>query len=361
MNRVDTSSTKLTSQTCGTSVQRLNVREIARRARVSTATVSRAINRIPTVDQYLARRVWKVVEDLGYYPNTQARALVSGHSRSLGVIVPELSNPFFAEIVQAFENVAVDHGYEILLSSIHESSCGMELVARRMIERRVDGVAALTFGMKESVMKDLLLHGIFLVTIDSESQIPGVNNIRIEYRDGIRQAVQHLAALRHERIAFVAGPEYLTCTQVRTRAFDEAMAEIGLKASREFVATGDHSAESGMKALRDLWSMSPRPTAILCSSDITAIGVLAQAYECGISVPHQLSVVGFDDIQLAQFTVPPLTTVRISQADLAMGAFQVLVSDGRTLTSSENDGHVVKTGLVLRHSTALRTVSESVE
>ena len=351
MHNGDLSATKSTSDTAA-SVPQLNLREIAKRARVSTATVSRAINRIPSVNPYLAKRVWKVVEDLGYYPNTQARALVSGHSRILGLIVSALTNAFFAEVVQAFEGLAVQHGYEILLSSAVDNPHRMKLVVRRMIERRVDGVAALTFGIEESTIKDLSIHNVPVVLLDSTSQVPGFSRICIDYENGIRQAVQHLAALRHGRIAFVGSPEHLTCAQVRKAAFQQAMAEIGLEAPRGLILTGDHSPESGIKALRELWCMPARPTAILCSNDLTATGVLAEAYQCGISVPNQLSVVGLDDIGPAQFTAPPLTTVRISQTDLAIRAFQMLTNRDKTLGSS--DEYVLNTSLVLRRSTALR-------
>src|SRR5712672_1431277 len=127
----------------------MDIREIARRAKVSTATVSRTINRVPTVDPQLAKRVWKVVEELGYYPNSQARALVSGKSRIFGLIVSEITNPFFPEIVQAFEDIAVQHNYEILLSSPGHDPKRVAAAVRRMIERRVEGVAVMTFGMEE--------------------------------------------------------------------------------------------------------------------------------------------------------------------------------------------------------------------
>ena len=135
----------------------MDIREIAKRARVSTATVSRAINRIPTVDPQLAKRVWKVVEELGYYPNTQARALVSGRTRIFGLIVSEITNPFFPEIVQSFEDIAVQHNYEILLTSTVHDPKRMELSVRRMIERRVEGVAVLTFGMEDSFVRGLAI------------------------------------------------------------------------------------------------------------------------------------------------------------------------------------------------------------
>ncbi len=204
----------------------MDIREIARRARVSTATVSRAINRVPTVDPQLAKRVWKVVEELGYYPNTQARALVSGRSRILGLIVSEITNPFFPEIVQSFEDIAVQHNYEILLSSTIHDPRRMELAVRRMIERRVDGVAILTFGMEESLTQNLRFRKVPLVFVDVGPNVPGVSNIRINYLNGLRQGVQHLAALRHKRIAFVTGPTHLKSALARRAAFEEAMKEI---------------------------------------------------------------------------------------------------------------------------------------
>src|SRR5229473_6898201 len=175
----------------------MNIREIAKRARVSTATVSRTINRIPTVRPQLARRVWKVVEELGYYPNTQARGLVSGRTRIFGLIVSEIINPFFPEIVQSFEDIAVQHNYEILLKSTVHDPKRIELAVRRMIERRVDGVAILTFGMEDSLIEDLRFRKVPLVFVDVGPRMPGVSNIRVHYQEGIREAVQHLAALRH--------------------------------------------------------------------------------------------------------------------------------------------------------------------
>src|SRR6202047_4167778 len=162
----------------------MDIREIARRAKVSTATVSRTINRFPSVDPQLAKRVWKVVEELGYYPNTQARALVSGKSRIFGLVVSEITNPFFPEIVQAFEDIAVQHNYEILLTSTVHNAKRMELAVRRMIERRVDGVAILTFGMEDSLVEDLRFRKVPLVFVDVGPHVAGVRHIPITYHHG---------------------------------------------------------------------------------------------------------------------------------------------------------------------------------
>src|SRR3981189_1199155 len=196
----------------------MDIREIARRAKVSIATVSRTINRVPSVDPQLAKRVWKVVEELGYYPNTQARALVSGRSRIFGLIISEITNPFFPEIVQVFERIAVQHHYEILLTSTGHDPKRVETAGRRMIERRVDGVAVMTFGMEDLLLEDLKLRKVPLVFVDVGPARPRGSTIRIDYLNGIRQGVQHLAALRHERIAFITGPLILKSAGARKQA-----------------------------------------------------------------------------------------------------------------------------------------------
>jgi LacI family transcriptional regulator len=331
----------------------MDIREIAKRAKVSTATVSRTINRVPTVDPQLAKRVWKVVDELGYYPNTQARALVSGKSRIFGLIVSEITNPFFPEVVQSFEDIAVQHNYEILLTSTIHDPKRMELAVRRMIERRVDGVAVLTFGMEESLVEDLRFRKVPLVFVDVGPAVPKVSNIRINYQNGIRQAVQHLAALRHTKIAFVSGPPHLRSALARKSAFEESMREIGLEVLKDYIVAGDHTMEGGMSALVKLAALSERPTAVLCSNDMSAIGVMREAYDCGIAVPQELSVVGFDDIRLAQFTIPPLTTVQMSQKLLAEYAFKSLIAEVEQSHASGGREHELMTNLILRRSTAL--------
>src|SRR6202047_3480999 len=213
----------------------MDIREIAKRAKVSTATVSRTINRVPTVNAQLAKRVWSIVDELGYYPNTQARALVSGRSRIFGLIISEITNPFFPEIVQVFERIAVQHHYEIMLTSTGNDPTRMETAVRRMIERRVEGVAIMTFGMEEVLLEDLKLRKVPLVFVDVGPPRPRVSNIRIDYLHGIRQAVQHLVALRHERIAFISGPLTLASAVARRDAFIRAMTEIGMRVDPELI------------------------------------------------------------------------------------------------------------------------------
>jgi LacI family transcriptional regulator len=330
----------------------VDIRDVARRAKVSTATVSRTVNQVATVDAQLAKRVWKAIEELGYYPNRQARALVSGRSRVFGLIVSEITNPFFPEIVQTFETLAVEQHYEILLTSTIHDPKRMELAVRRMIEGRVDGVAILTFGMEEDLLEHLRFRNLPLVFVDIGPKAPRVSNIRVDYADGIRQAVQHLAALRHERIGFIAGPLRLRSAMARKDAFQASMKEIGLPVKPDFLVEGDHRLEGGKRALKKLAELRERPTAVLCSNDMTAIGVMREAFELNIKVPQDLSVIGFDDIRMAEFLTPPLTTVQMSQSELARFAFEALLKEVKRETPiPEGSEYVLKTHLVLRNST----------
>jgi DNA-binding LacI/PurR family transcriptional regulator len=338
----------------------MNIREVAKRANVSTATVSRTVNHIPTVDPRLAKRVWKVIEELGYRPNIQARTLVSGRSHILGLVVSEITNPFFPEIVQAFESIAVEHGYEILLVSTVHDSKRMDVSVRRMTERRVDGIAVMTFGMEELLLEDRELSNVPLVFVDVGPKRPRVSNIRIDYLTGIRQAVQHLAALRHERIAFISGPLFLKSAISRRAAFQKAMGEIGLEIQKRLVVEGDHTLEGGARAMQSLLALPKRPTAVLCSNDMTALGVMHACHKEGVSIPADLSLAGFDDIKLAQFVLPPLTTVRMSQTDLARIAFQALLTElERKKPSQHGTEYLLETSLVLRDSTAVRNPKAS--
>ncbi len=326
----------------------VNLREIAKRTKLSVATVSRAVNRVPTVDPALARRVWRVVEELGYYPNKQARALVSGKSKTFGLIVSEITNPFFAELIQRFEAIAFEHGYEICATSIGKHTDRTDVALRRMFERRVDGVAVLTFGTEDAVVARLRKHSVPVVFVDAGNE-GNEHGIQINYRNGIRQAIEHLAALRHTRIGFISGPLHVQSARSRRDTFEDCMRKISLPVAPELIATGDHTIQGGMKAFASLLSLSAVPTALICSNDLTAMGVMCEAANRGLSVPRNLSVIGFDDITLAEFTIPPLTTVQMSQATLAEYAFHSLHN---MVEIRPHKKYELMTNLVLRKSTS---------
>jgi LacI family transcriptional regulator len=329
----------------------VSIRDVAKRAGVSIATVSRAVNRIPTVNAELAKRVWRAIDEVGYLPNTQARALVSGRSRMLGLIVSEITNPFFPELVQEFENLAVEQGYEVLIGSTNYESARTESLIRRMLQRNVDGVAVMTFGIEEELVQKLVEREFPLVFVDAGPNLRNIRTIKVDYGEGIRQAVQHLAALGHRRIAFITGPLRLRSAVARRDAFLKSMAELGLTVPQEHIVEGSHTMEGGMTAMDELTSLAELPTAVMCSNDMTAIGVLHALYRTTHLVPEEISVVGFDDIHLAQFMLPPLTTVQMSCKALAAAAVEALRAGIETDNpkAAKTEWHI-STKLVVRQS-----------
>ncbi len=334
-----------------------DIRAVAAMAKVSIATVSRTINGSPLVSDKLSKRVWQAIEQLNYFPNTHARSLVSGRSRILGIIVENITNPFFPELIQNFEEIAVAHGYEILVSSSNSDPAVLTTCVRRMIERKVEGVAMLTFGEEEPVLDQLAFHEIPLVLAEFHLENPKASTILLDYETGIRDAIDHLAKLGHNKIAFLAGPHQIHSAMTRENNFRSAMESAGLPIQKKWLIECDHTLKGGVAGFDRLQALPTRPTAILCSNDMTAIGVLRAAYMQGLRVPEDLSVVGLDDIDFAEFTLPPLTTIRLSRRELARAAFEAL----RQQAEDPGNGRVqreflVSTSLVLRGSTAAPSI-----
>lgn len=322
-------------------------------AKVSIATVSRTINGAPVVSDRLAKRVWQAIKQLNYFPNTHARSLVSGRSRILGIIVENITNPFFPELIQSFEEIAVAHGYEVLVSSSNSNPANLATTIRRMIERKVEGVAMLTFGEEEPVLNQLAFHDIPIVLAEFRIDDPNVSTILLDYKTGIHSAVKHLAELGHRKIAFLAGPHDIHSAVTRENDFRTAMDAVSLPIQKKWVIECDHTLKGGVAGFERLQALSSRPTAILCSNDMTAIGVLRAAYLKGLRVPQDLSVIGLDDIDFAEFTLPPLTTIRLSRSDLAHAAFEALRQQAEETDSPKKQREfLVSTSLVLRGSTA---------
>jgi LacI family transcriptional regulator len=335
-----------------------DIRAVAALAKVSIATVSRTINGSPVVSERLSKRVWQAIEQLNYFPNTHARTLVSGRSRLFGIIVENITNPFFPELIQSFEEVAVANGYEILVSSSNSDPAVLTTCVRRMLERKVEGVAVLTFGEEEPVLDQLAFHDVPIVLAEFKLSEPKASTIVLDYSTGIRAAVEHLAALGHRKIGFLAGPHKLHSAITRQNDFQNSMQMNKMPIQKKWMIECDHTLKGGVIGFGKLQELATRPTAVICSNDMTAIGVLRAAYLQGLRVPQDLSVIGLDDIDFAEFTLPPLTTIRLSRSDLAHAAFDALRQH------AENPGKpalkrefLVSTSLVVRGSTAPPSVA----
>ncbi len=324
--------------------------EVAKRAGVSIATVSRVVNGLASVDKKLAKRVWKAIDELGYVPNQQARALVSGRSRTLGLLVSEITNPFFPELIQSFENIAGENGFEVMVGSTNYNLDHAKLFITRLLQRRVEGVAVMTFRAESPLLDPLIAQDIPLVSIDVSTDAPRSTILEIDYAQGITQAVQHLAVLGHRRIAYAGGPLPHLTNLRRKKAFLDAIRSIGLQAKKPQIFEGAHTFEGGTQAAEQFLEIEDRPTAIVCSNDIMAVGVMRVLARRNIRVPGEMSVVGFDDIHLAEFANPPLTTIRMSREELARSAFSAIqrfINSDATIPPSVRVG----TSLIVREST----------
>lgn len=331
----------------------MSIREVAKRAKVSIATVSRAMNNPGNVDPETVKRVRRAAHELNYFPDSHARSLVSGRSRILGLIVSDITNPFFPELVKGFEDVALRHGYEIMIGSTNYESVRMESCVRRMLERKVEGVAIMTSEMDQPLIEQLVRRKIPSVFLDVGSVCPFMSNIQVDYATGIHQAVNHLLQLGHSRIGFISGPLDLKSARIRRQAFLECLSDTGTLREKELITEGDHTIDGGLAAMTRLLERRVAPTAVLASNDLTAIGAMRAVRRKGLNVPADVSIIGFDDIHFAAFTEPPLTTVALSRWELAENAFRALK---KHIDPQETDRvlaeYTVTPALVVRESTA---------
>lgn len=329
----------------------MNIREIAKRARVSHSTVSRVINGVETVDPRLVRRIQAVIQESGYRPNFQARALARGRTHTVGLVVSELSggNPFFSEVMLYFERAAVEHGYEVLVSFAdtethpdHAAVC-----AARMQERQVEGIAVLTFGM-EQYLRDCPID-VPMVHAGNDRDLPKARNVRINYLPGFRDAAKHLADFGHRRIGYISGRLDWSSMKTRYEAVRRALKSAGLELDKELVVASDHTWSGGAEGMARLLNLAKPPTAVLCCNDVAAVGALKTLGMRGMQAGKDIALVGFDDLTICRYTQPSLTTIEFSPREIARLAFQALIEEiehKKPRTTLE-----YKTRFVLREST----------
>jgi LacI family transcriptional regulator len=267
----------------------------------------------------------------------------------LGLIVSDIANPFFPELVKGFEQMAMSHKLSVIVTNTNYSSERMTMCVREMLEHKVDGVAIMTSEMDRKLIAELSHRKVPIVFLDVGKATDRISNISIDYAQGIRQAISHLAQLGHKRIGFISGPSHLKSARIRRAAFLEHLHSIGAVVSANLVQEGDHKIAGGQRAMEELLALKNPPTAVLTSNDLSAYGALNAIHAHGLNVPEDVSVIGFDDIDFSQFTKPPLTTIKISLTDLGHTAFRALQ---RVLRGDANgQEYTIATNLVVRAST----------
>lgn len=329
----------------------MNIREIARRARVSHSTVSRVINQVSTVDPRLVRRIQAVIQESGYRPNYQARALARGRSHTVGLIVSELSggNPFFSEIILYFERAAVEQGYEVLVSFADTETRPnhVAICATRMQERQVEGIAVLTFGMEEELAQYPM--DVPIVYAGEDCGLAGARNIRINYSSGFRDAIKHLADFGHERIGYLSGQLRWSSMKTRFESFRKALRASGVPFDRDLVVECDHTWDGGANGMAVLLKLPKSPKAVMCCNDVAAVGALKTLASRGLQAGKDIALIGFDDLTICRFTQPALTTIQFSPKEIASLAFRTLLEEIQGVEEKKSPEY--KTRFVLREST----------
>jgi LacI family transcriptional regulator len=307
----------------GNSVMR--IKDVALEAGVSTATVSHVINRTKHVTDATRQRVLRVIKKHHYHPNAHARTLASGRSNMIGLLVSDIANPFFPELVKSIEAAAFEHGFNILLFNTNYDAQRAADYVRRLIELKVAGVVMVTTELDPLLVEELELQEVRVVFHNLGTTGKFMSNILVDYVGGIEESVDYLVSLGHRRIAHIAGPTHFRTAVTRREAFLASMSRHFPGEPVPLIYEGDFKFESGQRAASEILAEAQRPTAVTVSNDMMALGAMHEFRARGLTVPKDISVVGFDDIAFAALTQPSLTTVASPRLELGRRAIEALM------------------------------------
>lgn len=327
-----------------------SIKDIARLARVSHPTVSRALQNSPLVNAQTAAKIRKIADEAGYRASAVARGLVTRRTRTIGLVVTTVADPFASEVVCGVEQTANDNGYSVFLADSNADPVREKKVVQAFAERRVDGI--IVTSSRVGALYLPLLSEMMVPIILVNDQYPGafVHSVMIANFEGMRSAAAHLVQLGHRRIAYLGDEFGYQSDTERLAGYRYALDAAGIPEMAELVVRGDGKPEAAMRAMEKLLALGSPPTAVCCYNDMSALGAMRQIRIRGLGVPEDISVVGFDDLFFASYTQPPLTTVRQPMRRMGQLAMDHLIK----LMSDEESAVQVKvdTELVVRESTA---------
>jgi LacI family transcriptional regulator len=329
----------------------VTIYEVAREAGVSTATVSRVINSHRHVRAATRARVEEAMTRLGYVANRQARGLAGGRSRVIGLLVYELGQSYFNELIRGIDAATAAIGYDLMLYTTHARREKEAQHAAELASGPVDGLIFVLAIDIDNYVDRLRRQGVPFVLLDHDRDIPGSTTVTAANRVGARDAVRHLIELGHRRIGLITGTPGTSSAQERLSGYRDALREHDLPFDPELVAKGDFLEGAAMVATQHLLGRADRPTALFTSADTAAFGAIKAARAAGLSVPRDLSIVGFDDIPEASLVMPPLTTVRQPLQEMGATAVRRLrrLMDEPDTTPRRTE---LATQLIVRESTA---------
>ena len=324
------------------------IRDVARESSVSIATVSRVFNHSPLVSGGTRDRVLAASERLGYWPNGIARSLITSRTHAVGVLLPELHGEFFSELIHGIDIAARAHGLHLLVS--RATSTAAELTAAlRSMRGRVDALIVMAPDPEAAAAMRECAGQVPAVLLSSDEPQTGIDTLTVANFDGAREVVRHLIGLGHRCIGTLTGPAHNVDARQRLEGYRAALQEAGLAADPTLEVAGDFTEPSGYSSMARVLDHAPRPTALFVANDHMVVGALGALQDAGVRVPEELAIVGFDDIPLARYLTPPLTTVHVDLFRMGQRAMELLLERGRASGSAARH-EVLATTLVVRGS-----------
>jgi LacI family transcriptional regulator len=333
------------------------IKDVAREANVSVATVSRVFNDSGPVSDETRQRIRDVAQRLRYFPHGGARSLITSRTSTLGVLLPDLHGEFFSEVIRGMDQAAQRRGYHILVSSSHDDKQEIEAALRAM-RGRVDGLIAMSPHLDAASLVANVAPTLPVVLLNCAVTGDTYDALTIENRRGAQAMVRHLLGLGHRRIAIIAGAAGNFDAAERLRGYRRAMREAGLAVPNDWELPGDFTEASGYRAVDALRALDPRPTALFAANDSMAIGAMSGLREVGLRVPEDVAVAGFDDVPLARYMSPPLTSVHVGIAELGARAVETLLHAVDNKNEHTRRHYRLPTTLVIRQSCGMSLHSE---
>jgi LacI family transcriptional regulator len=305
--------------------RRVTMSDVAREAGVSLMTVSRVVNDKGEISAATRQRVLDVIEKLNYRPSSIARGLVTQRTGTLGLVVPDISNPFFSDVARGAEQEAYAEGYNVFLCNTEEDTQRELAVLQSLEEKRVDGVVLCSSRLGHDELRVALADHPAVVLVNLRLDEEHVGMVLLDDETGGRMATQHLLQAGHRTVGFLAGPPTSQSGRQRAKGYHAALAAAGLPHNSDWVRHCSPMVTGGQEAARELLNDHPELSALFCYNDLVAVGALQACADLGHRVPDDLAVVGFDDIPLAALVTPPLTTCRVPRYELGLHSMRLLL------------------------------------
>lgn len=328
------------------------MRDVAERAQVSVSTVSHVLNGTRVVSETTQERVLSAIEELGYRENLLAKGLKTRRTFTIGLLISDIQNPFFTSVVRGVEDVALSRGYHLFLCNTDEDPGREEEYITELAKKRVDGLIVAPAALRQNNARLLQTLSIPFVFMDREVEGVEADAIRVDNLLGMRMAVEHLANLGHERISMISGPLEKASGYERYRGYEAALTKLELKLEAPLVRFGDFKTSSGHRGATELLQLPVPPTALIVANNQMTLGALLAIRELPLSIPSDVSIIGFDDMEWAPLVNPPLTTIAQPAYEMGVKAAQMLLDKIGGTSDGAPTRVLLEPSLVVRESTA---------